>query len=65
MRAFAVIFVASMRLVGCGDIVMLGHRVFPLFGSLRWMMKVRQSASTISAVEYISFVMKDGVIAKQ
>ena len=42
VRAFDVIFVASMRLVGCGDVVVLGHGMFPLFDSLRWMMKVRE-----------------------
>jgi hypothetical protein len=35
MRAFVVIFVTGMRLVDCGDVVMLGHGVFPFFGSLR------------------------------
>jgi hypothetical protein len=42
VRAFEVIFVASMRLVGRGDVVVLGHSVFPLFCSLRWMIKVRE-----------------------
>ena len=44
VRALDVNFVASMRLVGCGDVVVLGHGVFPLFSSLRVMMKLRQSA---------------------
>jgi hypothetical protein len=33
VRAFDVIFVASMRLVGCGDVAVLGLGVFPRFRS--------------------------------
>jgi hypothetical protein len=65
VRALEVIFVASMRLVGCGDVVVLGHRVFPPFGSLRGDDEAEAIRSTISTVEHISFVMKDGVTAKK